>query len=701
MLQWIATAISHLSARGGSASGGRKTAVLAGVILTVVFSLVGFVSMPMTAFAQAGATPPAAAPPAGGSAGATVQAGLQVVEQPLGLASTDIRVIIGRIVRVLLGLLGLILVILILYAGVLWMTAGGNEEQIVNAKKIIKNATIGLIIILSAYAIVLFVMRMLGIGTGTDGSANGDLLSQNTQSFIGSGALGGIIKDHYPNRDQSDVARNTKIILTFRKPIKISSFVTNSNGSKDAAGQDIFGDCINIGPAMNWKNDCDALILDEKHILIQRSDTKTPISGAAVLANYQNGKAYTVVIRPYDYLGDSTTKVPYTVHLGPEMRLDDEANNNPTIFDARTLGKPYYEWQFTCSTELDTNPPVVKSVFPAAGATEVKNTVIQLDFTEALDPTGIQGDFASSGANYYALSGNTIWLKSDHSSVPVGSFQLTNGYRTLEFTSTKECGKNACGGSLYCLPVCDKAGATCDRDQYSMLLKAAQTFTATSFEAIPFSGLMDAAGNALDGNKNGKIEAAPVAGDVFVDQSKPDNFYWNFVITSQIDLTPPYLAKITPGIDAEYVAPDNDWTMLFSKRMRVDPMYNIGLEQYPNNFAPLCRVPRVDFNDDGSTFTKMSHCPFAKNINQYYAPLLNSNIEDVHFNCFYPGKGPGGAEEVRKRLKSSAVCGEDGKNCCAVSGVVAGKSYCCNGMVVQGITTEAQCITHLKNISKP
>jgi hypothetical protein len=142
-------------------------------------------------------------------------------------------------------------------------------------------------------------------------------------------------------------------------------------------------------------------------------------------------------------------------------------------------------------------------VFPAAGVSEAKNSVIQVDFSESLDPTGIQGAFAKGeGVDYYVLNGNNIFLKSGKSTIPVGNFRLTNGYRTLEFTPATECGRNACGGKVYCLPVCDEKDAQCKEDSYELLLKAGQTFTAASFEAVPFSGVMDLAGNALDGNNN-------------------------------------------------------------------------------------------------------------------------------------------------------------------------------------------------------
>lgn len=86
-----------------------------------------------------------------------------------GLATTDIRVIIANIIRIALGLLGIGAVGLMMYAGYEWMTAGGNEEQIGTAKKILVNATIGLTIILSAYSIVSFVVKSLvDATTGVD-----------------------------------------------------------------------------------------------------------------------------------------------------------------------------------------------------------------------------------------------------------------------------------------------------------------------------------------------------------------------------------------------------------------------------------------------------------------------------------------------------------------------------------------------------
>lgn len=72
---------------------------------------------------------------------------------------------VGTIINVGLGLLGAVLLILTIYAGFLWMTAGGNDEQVTKAKAWIRNAVIGLIITLAAYSIANFVVKEIGDAT--------------------------------------------------------------------------------------------------------------------------------------------------------------------------------------------------------------------------------------------------------------------------------------------------------------------------------------------------------------------------------------------------------------------------------------------------------------------------------------------------------------------------------------------------------
>lgn len=78
---------------------------------------------------------------------------------------TDIYAIIGLIVQTLLGLLGVIFISLLVYGGVLWMTSEGDKSKVEKAQGIIRNATIGLIIVVSAYAISYFVITALSKST--------------------------------------------------------------------------------------------------------------------------------------------------------------------------------------------------------------------------------------------------------------------------------------------------------------------------------------------------------------------------------------------------------------------------------------------------------------------------------------------------------------------------------------------------------
>ena len=73
---------------------------------------------------------------------------------------------VGAIIKGLLSLLGIVFMAYIIYAGYLWMTARGNEEQLSKAKAIIRGSIIGIIIVLGAYAITQFVLTSLTTATG-------------------------------------------------------------------------------------------------------------------------------------------------------------------------------------------------------------------------------------------------------------------------------------------------------------------------------------------------------------------------------------------------------------------------------------------------------------------------------------------------------------------------------------------------------
>lgn len=64
---------------------------------------------------------------------------------------------VGGIVGLLLSFVGIIFLVLTIYAGILWMTASGSSAQVDKAKDLLINAAIGLIIVTAAYSITSFV----------------------------------------------------------------------------------------------------------------------------------------------------------------------------------------------------------------------------------------------------------------------------------------------------------------------------------------------------------------------------------------------------------------------------------------------------------------------------------------------------------------------------------------------------------------
>lgn len=109
-----------------------------------------------TAVARAEATLP---PIETGITGA--EQGLAEVGAATSLDDQPLTTVIGSIIEIVLGLLGIVFVVLIVYAGFLWMTAGGGAEQVKKAKGILTNAIIGLIITIAAYAISAYVIEAI------------------------------------------------------------------------------------------------------------------------------------------------------------------------------------------------------------------------------------------------------------------------------------------------------------------------------------------------------------------------------------------------------------------------------------------------------------------------------------------------------------------------------------------------------------
>lgn len=82
---------------------------------------------------------------------------LQGAAGPTGVPTGDVGTVTGTIINGALGMVGIIFFLLMIYAGYLWMTAKGNEEQITKARNIIIACIVGIVIIVGAYAFTQFI----------------------------------------------------------------------------------------------------------------------------------------------------------------------------------------------------------------------------------------------------------------------------------------------------------------------------------------------------------------------------------------------------------------------------------------------------------------------------------------------------------------------------------------------------------------
>jgi len=78
----------------------------------------------------------------------------------IGVTGNKMDIVVNVIIYVL-GFIGLFFLIMVIYSGIQWISAGGNEDTITKAKTRLKNSIIGFAIIVLAYALTVFVSRIL------------------------------------------------------------------------------------------------------------------------------------------------------------------------------------------------------------------------------------------------------------------------------------------------------------------------------------------------------------------------------------------------------------------------------------------------------------------------------------------------------------------------------------------------------------
>jgi hypothetical protein len=560
---------------------------------------------------------------------------VQNVANAAGLGgTTDLVTIIGRIIYILLGFIGIILVGLLLYAGYLWMTAAGDASKVEKAKNTIRNAIIGLVIIVSAFALTNFILNALIGATGGSGGSGGPGGGNSGGFESSSGSLGaGIIESHLPTRNATDVPRNTPIIVTFKKPMKLSSIIRdyNDNGTPD-----------------NLADDTATIGLNDTAVKIYQTSNgvNTALTTDKVRVSFTKDRR-TFVFRPIALLGSSSVNTGYTVELrgGRDGILLE--NGDLAFGGAFSNG---YIWQFEVGTIVDNTPPKITSVIPVAGNQYARNIIVQINFNEAVDPTAASG-FVNNGQGFQNIQvhgGGVATAPLD------GEYKISNQYKTVEFVPSVSCGKNSCGRDLFCLP----GGTSIDAIVKAASLDGAGP--AAQFTQSGYDGVTDVVGNSMDGNADGKAQG-PGA----------DDYSWAFGTSNDVNRDPPVIEATMPTADptdpgqsnidpfAPVTARFN--SLLQSSTVNTDNAYiqsqegaaaadtfwwTTGVDTLTSANQPVVGPQDVP----AKAVAVINHRQFAKTTE--YDPFLLSGIQNQYQNCFNPASGP------------ACPVGAGGPNCC-------------------------------------
>ena len=73
------------------------------------------------------------------------------------LGDTTIQQVIGKIIRVLLGVVGSVALGMFLFGGIMILTAAGNPERVQKGTKVLVWSALGVIVILTSYALIDFI----------------------------------------------------------------------------------------------------------------------------------------------------------------------------------------------------------------------------------------------------------------------------------------------------------------------------------------------------------------------------------------------------------------------------------------------------------------------------------------------------------------------------------------------------------------
>lgn len=145
------------------------------------------------------------------------QAMLSSLAIDAGLSSRSLASIVGLILKIIISLFGMIALSISIYAGVLWMTSKGDPVKIQKSKKLMVSGLVGMLIILSSYAITSFIIGKL---TGMfGGNSSGEINTGENPGVISGFGSGFNVVSTYPRNEMQNAKTCVRVSALFNREV--------------------------------------------------------------------------------------------------------------------------------------------------------------------------------------------------------------------------------------------------------------------------------------------------------------------------------------------------------------------------------------------------------------------------------------------------------------------------------------------------
>jgi hypothetical protein len=237
-----------------------------------------------------------------------------------------------------------------------------------------------------------------------------------------------------------------------------------------------------------------------------------------------------------------------------------------------------------------------------------------------------------------------------------GTYEISNNYQAVTFTPSESCGENSCGENMWCLPPSETLNVT--------MKSPATTVSPPQADLFPYAGVVDMAGNSLDGNN---------------DNTAGDNYTWSFTTTGDIQREGPKIVAISPNVTEENVPLDQPVTLTFDGLLMTSSVSQDTIQLsnkelstntshemwYTTNISYLtANAEAVSSSSEipAQTLVTLPHGTFLESVDgksYVYGTSVTSGVKNEYQNCYVPAEGPDA---------QGGACG-----------VTATEPFCCNG----------------------